>query len=81
MSPLHIIYSQHAVREMRKAQITRQVVRRVLQDGRRELEFVRQGEEHWTSTLRIENKAYSVVWIQQAGHVFIQTVYRIGEYD
>ncbi len=81
MSPLHLIYSEHAALEMRKARITRQTVRRVLQHGRCELEFVRRGEQHWSATLRIENKAYRVVWIAAAGHLFIKTAYIVGEYD
>ena len=82
MSPLRIEYSDHAVVEMRKAKITRQVVRRVLGYGRKVFSDVSPfGDVRWTSTLQIENIAYEVVWTQRAGYVLVVTAYRLGEYD
>lgn len=67
---------------MKKAKITRQVVRLVLGYGRKLFSDVSPfGAVRWTSTLRIENVAYEVVWTQMAGHVLVVTAYRVGEYD
>lgn len=81
MTGLRLHYSHHAVREMRKARITRQVVRQVVERGRREPEQYRSGEVGWLSTLRIENEAFAVVWVKRKAHLLVVTAYRVGEYD
>jgi len=81
MTGLRIHYSDHAVREMRKARITRQTVRSVIQEGRRQPEPYKSGEVGWLSTLRIENSTYAVVWVKRKAHLLVVTAYRVGEYD
>jgi len=81
MSPLQIQYSDHAVVEMRKAKITRQVVRLVLAHGVKAFDGRRGHEDYWTSTLQIENQSYQVSWVQKAGYILVVTAYRLGEYD
>lgn len=82
MTGLRLHYTHHAAAEMRKARITRQTVRRVIQEGRRELErYPTSGEQGWLSTLRIENRSYAVVWVKRKAHLVVVTAYRVGEYD
>lgn len=81
MTTLRLIYSDHVVSEMRKAGITRQLIRLTIQYGLREFEMERKGELHYRSTLDVENKTYRVQWIQQARQMFIVTVFIVGEYD
>lgn len=82
MSPLRLQYSDHAVVEMKKAKITRQVVRLTLTHGRKAFSDVSPfGAVRWTSTVRIENTAYEVVWTQMKGYILVVTAYRLGEYD
>lgn len=83
MTPLRVHYTDHAVREMRKIvpPVTREVVRLVLAEGRREYEFTRKGEEHWHSTARVGNTPLRVQWIQGAGFVKVVSVWEIGEFD
>jgi hypothetical protein len=66
---------------MRKARITRQVVRRTLAEGIKAFDGTRGREAYWTSTLKIENKAYEVSWVQKQGYILVVSVYRLGEYD
>lgn len=81
MTGLRIHYSHHALQEMRKARITRQVVRRVIQEGARQPERYKSGEVGWLSVLRIENVGYAVVWVKRKAHLLVVTTYRVGEYD
>ena len=82
MTGIRIDYTHHAVREMRKARITRQVVRLVIQRGRREPQLYRtSGELGWVSTLRIENASFAAVWVKRKSRFVVVTVYRPGEYD
>jgi hypothetical protein len=66
---------------MRKAGITRQQVRLVIREGRREVERYKSGELGWLSTLWIENVPVAVVWVKRKAHLVVVTVYRPGEYD
>lgn len=82
MTGLRLHYSHHAVQEMRKANITRQTVRLVIQKGRRDVEVYRtSGELGWLSTLGIENVTYAAVWVKRKAHLLVVTAYRVGEYD
>lgn len=81
MTGFRVHYTHHAVREMRKAGITRQVVRQVIRKGRREVERYKSGELGWLSTLRIENRTFAAVWVKRKAHLLVVTVYRVGEYD
>lgn len=82
MTGIRIDYTHHAVREMRKARITRQTVRLVIQHGSRELEVYRtSGELGWLSTLRIENHTFAAVWVKRKARLVVITAYRVGEYD
>lgn len=82
MTGIQIHFTDHAVQEMRKARITRQTVRLVIQHGRREVEVYRtSGELGWLSTLRIENHSFAVVWVKRKARFVVITAYRVGEYD
>ena len=81
MTPLVIHYSDHALKEMRKARITRQVVRLTLQQGAKRFSFRRGNHDRWISTLAIENVTYEVCWVQDAGYVVVITTWRKGVFD
>ena len=81
MSPLRIHYTDHGVREMRKARVTRQTIRSVLAYGAKEFDGRRGREVYWLNTLRIGSKSYAVSWVQKAGYALVITAYRVGEHD
>lgn len=70
MTPARIHYSDHAVKEMRKARMGRGTVRRVLAHGVHEIEAVT-GETYYQALLQIENREYGVIYLKKKGHLLI----------
>ena len=77
--PTH--YTDHAVAEMRKARITRPMVRTVLATGMRRVEGTRGDDTYYAKTAEIRGRAVEVIYVENAERVLVVTVYRVGEYD
>jgi hypothetical protein len=74
-------YTDHAVKEMRKARITRQLIRTVLARGTRRIEGERGGEVYFAKTAEVRGRKVEVIYVANAERVLIITAYRVGEYD
>lgn len=81
MTGFRVHFTHHAVREMRKISMTRQMAKQVIRLGRRDTERYRTGEIGWVSTLRIGTTTFAVVWVKRRAHLLVITAYIVGEYD
>ncbi len=81
MTGFRVHYTHHAVREMRKIGMTRQMAKQVIRLGRRAIERYQSGELGWLSTLRIETTTFAVVWVKRKAHLLVITAYIVGEFD
>lgn len=81
MTPKQIRYTHHAVEEMRKARITRGMVRSVLAVGERRVKLQLPTGVQWAKTAVVDGRPIEVVYFESARVVRVVTLYVAGLYD